>query len=267
MLIFAVNMMQHFDIRHFSSWEQGKPLVAFYTTGNIAWGCNWAVPNDDSYYENYPVLAKAIGVPMERMVRGPQKHSANVRVITQAEAGEGVARFTNLLENDGLVTDVPHVLLCTVQADCLPVYLYDTPHRAIGMVHSGWRGTLQGIAPHALEVMHEAYGTLASDVQVLFGPSICGPCYQVGAELRESFLEAWGGELCAQTFAPDPESESGKYRFDNAFAARLTLVRAGVPEGNIVNCGVCTFESPELASYRRTGDLKGRMLTGIMITA
>ena len=46
---------------------------------------------------------------------------------------------------DGVITNEKNLMLLTVEADCVPVYILDPVKKAIGMVHSGWRGTVQRI--------------------------------------------------------------------------------------------------------------------------
>ena len=46
---------------------------------------------------------------------------------------------------DGLITDNPNIMLTLKVADCVPIYLYIPDSKIIGLVHSGWRGTVNGI--------------------------------------------------------------------------------------------------------------------------
>lgn len=43
---------------------------------------------------------------------------------------------------DGLITNVPGLILGTFYADCVPLLFVDPVHHAIGCSHSGWRGTV-----------------------------------------------------------------------------------------------------------------------------
>jgi len=52
---------------------------------------------------------------------------------------------TEQLVGDGLITCAPGVLLAIQTADCLPVILVDTKHKAVGVFHAGWRGTVKRI--------------------------------------------------------------------------------------------------------------------------
>ena len=50
---------------------------------------------------------------------------------------------------DGLVTNVPGLTLATFYADCVPLFLVDPVHKAVGLSHSGWKGTVKRIGPHS----------------------------------------------------------------------------------------------------------------------
>ena len=64
-----------------------------------------------------------------------QVHKDHIEVIEKRR--EEPQRFP---DTDGVITNVPEVLLTTVHADCLPVYFFDPEKKAIGLVHAGWRG-------------------------------------------------------------------------------------------------------------------------------
>lgn len=155
-------------------------------------------------------------------------------------------------EGDGMITHKPGLVLTIRTADCLPIFLYDPQNKAVGLVHAGWRGTKAQIAAKALAAMFEAYRTKPDDVIVAFGPSIGAEAYEVGAEFKEHF--------------PAETKQSGdKYCFDMAAANRGQLISKGVKEQNIRDCGICTFSSQELFSYRRQGKAAGRFMSLIMI--
>ena len=71
---------------------------------------------------------------------------------------------------DGLVTNVPGLVLVTYYADCVPLFFADPVHRAVGLSHSGWRGTVSDIAGETVKVMQERYGTNPADLLGAIGP-------------------------------------------------------------------------------------------------
>ena len=72
-------------------------------------------------------------------------------------------------------------------ADCVPLYFADPVNHAIGLSHSGWRGTVQKIGAVTIEKMSEEYGSNPKDLKVAIGPSICQECYEVSEDVIEEF--------------------------------------------------------------------------------
>ena len=146
------------------------------STGDFA-QLNLGIKRDDSrenVRENYARFCAAIGADRDSLVMTHQVHSDDVRTASRADV------LADLLdpipyETDGLVTDQPGLCLVIYYADCIPVLLYDPVKKAIGAVHSGWRGTAMGIVPKAIEKMTALYGTDPADLLAAIGPGI-GPC-------------------------------------------------------------------------------------------
>jgi hypothetical protein len=84
---------------------------------------------------------------------------------------------------DGHATATLGLLLTVTVADCIPLYLVDPVRRAIGLLHSGWRGTAGGILERGVETLVEHCGSHVEDIVLHCGVSICGPCYEVGSEV------------------------------------------------------------------------------------
>ena len=147
----------------------------------------------ESVEENYRRIAEAMGVPYEKIVCSDQTHTTNVRVVTEADAGTGIIRPKDYTDVDGLITNVPEITLATFYADCVPLYFVDPVHHAIGLSHSGWRGTVARMGKCTLEAMRREYGTKAADVYCVIGPSICQDCYEVSEDVAVQFEEAFSG--------------------------------------------------------------------------
>ena len=116
--------------------------------------------------ENFTRMAAALGVERDRMVVSWQTHTVHVRQMTEDDAGKGVIRPREYRDIDGMITDVPGLTLVTFYADCVPLYVVDPVHRAIGLSHAGWRGTVKGMARETLKAMKEAFGTRPEDLTV-----------------------------------------------------------------------------------------------------
>ena len=92
--------------------------------------------------ENFRRIGAAIGVRCEDMVLSQQTHTTNIRLVTEEDRGKGITKERDYTDVDGLVTNVPGICLVTSYADCVPLYFVDPVKKAIGLSHSGWRGTV-----------------------------------------------------------------------------------------------------------------------------
>ncbi|MDD5832328.1 MAG: peptidoglycan editing factor PgeF [Clostridiales bacterium] len=198
--------------------------------------------------DNYIRFGKQLGFAPDRIVRTRQRHTDIVIAADRANGGDGIFDAASRKICDGAVTDTPGLLLTVITADCVPVLLSDPVKRAVGAVHSGWRGTSEKITENAVKLMHERYGSDPADIIVYIGPHICKSCYEVGEDVRECFSGHFSDQSLKRYFKPERE---GKYLLDLESAVRDTLESAGIKKENIRSSGMCTFESKELYSWRR----------------
>jgi polyphenol oxidase len=160
-------------------------------------------------------------------------------------AGDRVARVSEpgfAGEADALVTAETDLCLSVAVADCVPVALVG--EREVGMVHSGWRGTLSGVAGKA------AHSLGGERVQAYIGPSIRRCCYEVSAELASVFAAEFGDEVV-----------SGRH-LSLQDAIRVDLERAGVAVNDLRLCSGC--RSDLFYSHRNQGPLTGRNLASVV---
>ena len=162
--------------------------------------------------ENFTRMADALGVERDRMVVSYQTHTTNVRRVTREDEGKGVIRERDYRNVDGLITDVPGITLVTFYADCVPLYLVDPVHYAIGLSHSGWRGTVRRMGQVTMDAMKEAFGTRPEDVTACIGPSICRDCFEVGEEVAEAFADAFDPKYRDALYRAN--AKPGKYQLD-----------------------------------------------------
>lgn len=206
-----------------------------------------------------------------------QVHSDVIHLVSEAPDSP--------LPGDGLITRTPGILLAAMTADCLPVVLVDPKHRAVGVFHAGWRGTLARIVEKGIGEMRKHFGTTPSDLKAAIGPGIRGCCYQVGQELKDKFESQFGyaAELFRETKERDEiherypllfltarapgHSELPKQIFlDLAEANRRQLLAAGVPARNIANLGLCTAcHVDRFFSHRAEKGKTGRMMAVVGI--
>jgi len=184
------------------------------------------------------------------------------------------------LTGDGAITDTPGLLLAVETADCLPIILVDPEHRAVGVFHAGWRGTLKRIVEKGVGAMRGAFLSEPSRMKAAIGPGIGACCYEVSEEVREKFESQFGyaAELFEERTERDPVREKYPLMFmsvrppghaeptrktylDLHAANRRQLLDAGLKENNISALGLCTACRTDLFfSYRAEKGHTGRQM-------
>ena len=211
--------------------------------------------------ENFDRFCAAIGVGAEDVVISAQTHTANVRIVTAADRGQGITREKEYTDVDGLITDDPNVVLCTQYADCVPLLFVDPVKRVIATSHAGWRGTAAGIAAVTVEKMAEAFGCDSGDILAGIAPSIGKCCFEVDTPVYEAFCKVpVFDEGC---FTDDG---NGKYHIDLQEVNRRWMLRAGLRPEHITVTDLCTKCRPDVFwSHRITGDARGSLAAFIAI--
>ena len=231
------------------------------STGDLA-TMNFSVNRGDTkenVKENYRRFAAAAGFRAENLVCSDQTHTNYVRVVTESDRGKGFDREKDYHDVDGLVTNVPGLILVTYYADCVPLFFADPVHRAVGLSHSGWRGTVSDIAGETVKIMRETYGTNPADLLGAIGPSICQGCYEVSEDVIREFQKQYEPSLYPLLYTKKP---NGKYQLNLWEACRQNMLRAGLLPGHIQVTDLCTGCNPEIffshrASKGHRGNLAG----------
>jgi len=189
----------------------------------------------ENVMENFKRIASALDIDYRNMVLSSQVHGCRVLAVTKDDRGKGLVRSSDIFGYDGLVTDQSEVALVTFYADCVPLFFFDSKRKAIGLSHSGWRGTVKNIAAETIRVMKEAYGTDPQDIYAAIGPSIGCCCFEVGQEVHDEFINAfsWSRDYCKKDV-------KGKYFIDLQGIIKKSMIDEGIPEDRICISGVCT---------------------------
>ncbi len=212
---------------------------------------------------NFRRFADAIGVDAGNMVFSQQTHTTNVMKVDSSMKGMGILRDRSYHDIDGLVTDEPGICLVTSYADCVPLYFVDEKHHAIGLSHSGWRGTVGNIAARTYEIMNSLYGTKPDDLTVCIGPSICQSCYEVSADVAEKFMEAYKDTGYDTVLT---EKTDGKFLLNLHEACRLNFRRIGIEDEKIIMPDICTCCNPKvLFSHRASKGKRGGLCAFLAI--
>lgn len=144
--------------------------------------------------------------------------------------------------------------VCAVMtADCLPVLLCKTDGSAVAAIHAGWRGLLSGVIENTVSQLGEA-----TDILAWLGPAIGPGRFEVGAEVKQAFVEK--NSVMQQAFQT---VDSTHYLADLYALARMTLLHCGVKR--MYGGEHCTYNQPnQFYSYRRDA-VTGRMASLIWL--
>ncbi len=241
-------------VRHLFSTRTGGVSRGVFATMNLSY-----TRGDDreAVDENFRRIAGALGTKPERIVCSRQTHTINVRLVTEEDCGKGVVRETDYDDVDGLITSTAGIALCTLYADCVPLYFVDPVNGAIGLGHSGWRGTAARMGRAVLKAMEEAFGTRPGDVLAAIGPSICQDCYEVSQEVAQVFMQEFGQEW--KLFFRQGR-EPLKYQLDLWEANRSVLLEAGILPEHLAVTDLCTCCNSEyLFSHRASQGKRGNL--------
>ena len=211
---------------------------------------------DENVIRNHEIFANVIGVNPKNIVTGNQTHTTNVKVVTKDDCGKGIYRDRNYTDIDGLITNEKGIVLATYYADCVPLLIVDTKNKAIGLSHSGWRGTVGKIGKVTIKKMGELYGTKPEDIVACIGPSICQKCYEISEEVAVQFKEAFPDNI--QEILID--KGNGKYQLDLWECNRINFKEAGVLPENIKVTDICTCHNTDvLFSHRGHNGKRGNL--------
>lgn len=257
-------------IKHGFSTRLGGVSKGHLGTMNLSYSRGDIKENVD---ENYRRICKSLGICEENLVLSDQIHEVQIY-----EAGRKDVQGKQLSEKklqgiDGLITKEADVVLCTSYADCVPLFFVDRKKKAIGLSHSGWRGTVGKIGAKTVGELEEKYKSRLEDIVVVIGPSICQECYEISAEVAAQFENLVSLETLCQKQPKIKEEvllkmkedmllqkSQEKYQLDLWRANQLILMEKGIPWENISVSGICTCCNPKLlfshrASHGKRGNL------------
>ena len=207
--------------------------------------------------ENVEKIAKNLDVDKFAFLR--QTHSVSGMNVSKLDLKNS---HCSLFEQEGdfLITQKKQYGIGVVSADCLPIVLYDPVHHAVGIAHSGWKGSFNGIAKAVIDLMKDEFQSPAEELQVYLGPSARGCCYEVQHSFYESFLKVYDGVDDAFV------KKNGKIYFDNGLFTILVLRSLGIkPENIYTKYNVCTICDESFCSYRREKEKSNRQMTIIAL--
>jgi YfiH family protein len=203
---------------------------------------------------NRQLFLKKINIDYQDLVCPQQVHKNKVVYVDYRHIGRGALDYGTAIPNaDALITDKKNLPLAVFTADCLSLFLYDRKHKAIGLIHSGWRSARNNIAKKTIDLMRKKFHTQTKDLLVAFGPAIRSCCYEVTGEMKKYF--------------PDSLIARNDKLYLDLVGVNLTQLRKiGVKKQNIIDTGICTAcQNQAFFSYRKEGPDAGRIMSVMML--
>ncbi len=246
------------EVVAFSTTRHGGCSEGEYASMNVNAYCGDSADHVES---NRNALCRTLSLAStERLIIPHQTHGIEIRQVGSELFSLPEAVRQMVLEGvDGVMTRLEGVCVGVSTADCIPVLLYDTEHRAVCAVHAGWRGTVARIVQKAIAEMRAAFGTRPQALRAVIGPGISMKNFEVGDEVYEAFISA-GFDM--EAIAERQE----KWHIDLPACNRLQLEAAGIAPDHIILSNICTYDhSDDWFSARRQGTESGRIYTGILL--
>lgn len=221
--------------------------------------------------ENFIRIADSIGVAPDSLVISDQVHKTRIKVVDENDRGKGFIFPKDYKEIDGLITNKANVTLVTKYADCVPLFFVDPINKAIGLSHSGWKGTISRIGQITVSEMGKAFGSKAEDIIALIGPSICMDCYEVGEDVADEFKNAFPSKGQNNNNLMDSakilkNNDRGRYQLNLWEANKRVLLEAGLSDEHIHISAVCTSCNSELLfSHRKSNGKRGSLAAFLAI--
>ncbi len=254
-------------VEHCFTTRMGGVSKGIYESMNLSFTRG---DNPEDVSENYRRIASVFKTDASNIVCSDQTHTINVRKVGKEDAGKGIIRERDYTDVDGLITDEPGVILATFYADCVPLYFVDPVHKAIGLSHSGWRGTVNRMGQKTLEAMGKAFGTKPEDVYAAIGPSICQDCYEVSEDVAEAFHKEFSNVFFKYAVNGDnpiyEDKGNGKYQLDLWKSNEIILLEAGIKPEHLAVTNVCTCCNEKLLfSHRASKGKRGNLGAFLML--
>ncbi|MDD6736121.1 MAG: peptidoglycan editing factor PgeF [Clostridiales bacterium] len=235
-------------VKHCFTTRCGGVSKNEYESMNLRLNCD---DSRENILTNYRIICDEIGVNYKDLVLSNQVHEDKICTVGRSDCGNGIVKPQKFESADALITNEEHVPIAVFGADCVPIYFLDTAKRAIGLAHSGWKGTAARIGAKTALKMVKDFHSKPEHILAAIGPSIRLCHFEVGDEVAEIFREIFGD---------DALEKHKKYHVNMQKAISIQLQEIGIPKENIIDSGLCTYCKDELFfSHRRTGGRRGVM--------
>ena len=248
-ILYSNLLSKYKNISHGITTREGGVSTAKFNSLNLATHVGDTL---EDVVENRTVLANHLNISLQQLKFSEQTHSANICTASFLD--------NNFLDTDALITNECGVCINTLTADCVPIIVFDPIQKCIGVVHAGWKGTVQLILEKTISKMVKEFNSKPEDILVVLGPAISEVNFEVGDEVAAKFDSVFGEGFSVLN------KKTSKYHIDLHKVNKYQAIRVGVLEKNVESIKICTFEqNQQFYSARKDGFSTGRFASFIML--
>jgi polyphenol oxidase len=223
---FTFKLFERHELVHGVFTRQGGVSPAPWASLNLG---GTVGDSRDNVIENRRRIFELLNRPVQLIFDAWQVHGTDAICTNQPRPLDSPHQKADII-----LTDREDVTLFMRFADCVPIYLYDPTRKVVGLVHAGWRGTVDRAAAEAVSQMVTVYDSRPCDMIAAIGPSICLEHYAVGEDVASAARLSFGSRAKETLW-----QKNGTVHFDLWKANQIVLEESGV--GEIEQAEICTF--------------------------
>ena len=225
-----------------------KAITTTVEAGNMAFQVS---DNFDEVFNNRDALYKELRIDRFHVAFVHQSHSDVIKKVTLDDGFKGGESFEGGIEADALYTKQRGIALGIFHADCLPLIFYDPTVPLVGVIHSGYKGTLKHITQKALRKVINEERLDPNNIRIFVGPYRHRETFNLSQKNFEEMVLAYL-----------PIASDGK--LDLLDCVKFDLMCCNVPEKNIFNINIDTTQDERcFSAYKK--DPVGRMSTLVFL--
>ncbi len=202
---------------------------------------------------SYKKFCDSIGINYLDIVKTNQVHDSNIKEVKNKINKDRPDFYEAIYDKtDGFITANRHLALCTTNADCIVLLIYDPIKNIIANVHSGWKGTIKKIAGKAIDKMIDSYSCNPKDIICCISPSIRQCHFEVDEDVKNEFINTFNN------IEDVIKKEKTKWYIDTVEINKRILEEKGLQRENIVDSNICTVcNAKQMHSYRGSKHTNG----------
>ncbi len=252
------NLEKYSFLKHAYSSRLGGISKNEFKSMNLSFSCG---DKPENVMKNYEIFCNALGFDMNKIVRTKQVHKNEIEIVSEKDVAGEKFKEEVIKTADGLVTNVPGIILSTRHADCSAIFMIDPVLKVVGLAHAGWRGTVAKIAKSLLDVFVNHYGSNLDNIICALGPGIGECCFEVDEDTFEEFKK-----IGISNFDNFYIRNGNKFNIDTLKVNKQILIDGGVKKQNIFTSDICTRCNHDLLfSHRASDGKRGNNAAFIMI--